>query len=95
VRALMLAAGDAANGLRINVGTGVQTSDRQLHTLVARVVGAPDTPASGPARAGDLRRSALDSTLARAMLGWKPEQSLADGIALTVAALSRGDRPTR
>lgn len=87
VRALVLAAGDAANGMRINIGTGVQTSDRELHTLVARIVGVPDAPGFAPARAGDLRRSALDGTLAREMLGWRAEQSLAAGIALTVASL--------
>lgn len=86
VRALMLAAADTANGMRINIGTGVQTSDRELHTLVARIVGVPDTPEFAPARAGDLRRSALDGTLARELLGWKPEQSLAGGIALTLAS---------
>ncbi len=88
VGALVLAAGETANGRRLNIGTGVQTSDRELHTLVARVVGAPDTPAFAPARAGDLRRSALDSTRARELLGWRPEHSLADGIARTVSALS-------
>ena len=88
VSALVLAAGDGANGVRLNIGTGVQTSDRELHTLVARIVGAPDTPAFAPARAGDLRRSALDWTLARERLGWKPEHSLADGVALTVASLN-------
>jgi UDP-glucose 4-epimerase len=88
VSALVLAAGDTANGVRINIGTGVQTSDRELHTLVARVVGAPDTPVFAPARAGDLRRSALDSTLARERLGWQPQHTLVDGIALTVASLN-------
>jgi UDP-glucose 4-epimerase len=88
VSALVLAAGDTANGVRINIGTGVQTSDRELHTLVARVVGAPDTPVFAPARAGDLRRSAWDSTLARERLGWQPQHTLVDGIALTVASLN-------
>jgi UDP-glucose 4-epimerase len=87
VSALVLAAGEAADGLRINIGTGVQTSDRELHTMVARAVGAPDTPVFAPARAGDLRRSALDWSLARDRLGWTPKHSLADGIALTVAWL--------
>ncbi|WP_420123438.1 NAD-dependent epimerase/dehydratase family protein [Nakamurella sp.] len=86
VRALVLAAGDGAGGLRINIGTGVQTSDRDLHTLVARIVGAPDRPEVAPARPGDLRRSALDATLARERIGWTPEYDLADGIAITAAA---------
>jgi UDP-glucose 4-epimerase len=87
VSALVLAAAQVADGRRLNIGTGEQTSDRDLHTLVARAIGCPDTPGSAPARAGDLRRSALDGSLAREVLGWKPEHSLADGIALTVASL--------
>jgi UDP-glucose 4-epimerase len=88
VNALVLAAGDTANGLRLNIGTGVQTSDRELHTLVARVLGAPDTPSFAPARAGDLRRSALDWTLARERLGWQPGHDLTDGIARTARSLT-------
>lgn len=88
VRALLLAAGDAADGLRINIGTGVQTTDRELHTLVARIVDAPDHPSFAPARRGDLRRSALDSRLAWERIGWTPEYDLADGVALTAAAHS-------
>lgn len=88
VRALLLAAGPVADRMRINIGTGVQTSDRELHSLVAQVVGAPDEPSFAPARPGDLRRSALDWTLARQSLGWRPEHTLADGIARTAAALN-------
>ena len=87
VSALMLAAGDVAAGQRLNIGTGIQTSDRELHSLIARVVGAPDAPSLAPARVGDLRRSALDGTLAKQRLGWEPEHDLADGLALTVASL--------
>lgn len=86
VSALVLAAGDVAGGLRINIGTGVQTTDRDLHTLVAGIVGAPDRPDFAPARPGDLRRSALDARLARERIGWQPEYDLAEGIARTAAA---------
>ena len=40
VRAFILAAGTAGNGLRFNIGTGVETTDRRLHSLVAEAAGA-------------------------------------------------------
>lgn len=84
VRAFILAAGTAGNGLRFNIGTGVETTDRRLHSLVAEAAGAPDDPAFAPARLGDVPRSALDNTRAREVLGWEPETDLAAGIARTV-----------
>ncbi len=82
--AFLLAAGDAGDRVRYNIGTGVRTTDRELHTLVARAAGAADDPEVAPARLGDLRDSALDSTLAAVELGWRPRIDLGRGIALTV-----------
>ncbi|ROO83184.1 UDP-glucose 4-epimerase [Actinocorallia herbida] len=69
---------------RFNIGTGVQTSDRALHTLVARAAGAPDAPGSAPFRLGDLPAMALDPAPAREELGWRPTTALADGLEATV-----------
>ncbi|GAA3358746.1 NAD-dependent epimerase/dehydratase family protein [Saccharopolyspora gregorii] len=85
--AFALAVGDAGNGGRFNLGTGVQTSDRLLHTRVAAAAGAPDRPRAAPARAGDLRRSALACTAAARELDWKPQVDLAEGIRRTVEHL--------
>ena len=38
-RAFLLAAGELGGGMRFNIGTAVETSDRQLHSLVARAAG--------------------------------------------------------
>lgn len=73
-----------AAGLRFNVGTGVETSDRRLHTLVAETAGAPDAPDLAPARLGDVARSALDASRAREVLGWEPKVDIATGVARTV-----------
>lgn len=73
-----------AAGLRFNVGTGVETSDRQLHSLVAEAAGAPDDPEYAPARLGDVARSALESGRATEVLGWSPRVGIADGVARTV-----------
>lgn len=85
VDAFVRAAGEVAGGLRLNIGTGVETSDRRLHTLVAEAAGAPDAPESAPARLGDVPRSALDARLARELLGWAPRVGLAEGVARIVA----------
>ena len=84
VDAFVRAGGEAGSGLRFNVGTGIETSTRQLHTAIAAAAGAPDDPELAPPRLGDLRRSCLDNTRAREVLGWAPHTGLTDGIARTV-----------
>lgn len=74
----------AAAGLRFNVGTGVETSDRGLHTLVAEAAGAADDPEYAPARLGDVARSSLDASRAAEVLGWTPRVSITEGVARTV-----------
>ncbi|OBG01626.1 NAD-dependent epimerase/dehydratase family protein [Mycolicibacter sinensis] len=85
VDAFVRAAGPVGDGQRFNVGTGVETSDRQLHSAVAAAVGAPDDPEFHPPRLGDLKRSCLNIDRAREVLGWQPQVALADGVARTVA----------
>ena len=85
VDAFVRASGERGNGQRFNVGTGVETSDRQLHTAVAAAVGAPDDPEFHPPRLGDLKRSCLDISRGVEVLGWRPQVALADGVTRTVA----------
>ena len=85
VDAFAKAAGEAGGGQRFNIGTGVETSVRQLHTAIASAVGAPDEPEFHPARLGDLQRSCLDNRRAASVLGWQPNVNLDDGVARTVA----------
>jgi UDP-glucose 4-epimerase len=77
-------AAERGGGLLVNVGTGVETSIRELHARIARLVGAPDDPAAAAARDHDPGRSALDPGRAAIQLGWKPWTSLDDGLAQTV-----------
>ncbi|WP_102141715.1 NAD-dependent epimerase/dehydratase family protein [Mycobacterium hubeiense] len=85
VDAFVRASGDQGGGQRFNVGTGVETSVRQLHTAIAKALGAPDDPEFHPPRLGDLKRSCLDISAAEQVLGWRPQVTLDDGIARTVA----------
>jgi UDP-glucose 4-epimerase len=85
VDAFVKAAGEAGGGQRFNIGTGVETSVRQLHTAIASALGAPDEPEFHPPRLGDLKRSCLDISRAESVLGWRPDVKLGDGVARTVA----------
>lgn len=62
VDAFVKASGAEGGGLRFNVGTGRETSTRDLHSAIAAAVGAADEPEFLPPRLGDLRRSKLDIT---------------------------------
>ena len=85
VDAFVKASGEAGGGQRFNIGTGVETSVRQLHSAIAAAVGAPDEPEFHPPRLGDLRRSCLDISRAEKVLGWRPKVIIDDGVAQTVA----------
>jgi UDP-glucose 4-epimerase len=84
VDAFVKASGEAGGGQRFNVGTGVETSVRQLHSLVAAAAGAPDEPEFHPPRLGELKRSSLDISRAKQVLGWAPQVAIAEGVAKTV-----------
>ncbi|MFC9972436.1 NAD-dependent epimerase/dehydratase family protein [Spirillospora sp. NPDC127200] len=85
VDAFARAAGERGGGERFNVGTGLQTTDRELHTLVARAAEAADEPASAPPRLGDLPAMAVDPAATREVLGWEPRVELREGLVETVA----------
>ena len=84
VDAFVRASGEAGSGQRFNVGTGVETSTRDLHSAIAAAAGAPDAPELHPPRLGDVRRSCLDNGRAKEVLGWAPAVATVDGIARTV-----------
>ncbi|MGW4422258.1 NAD-dependent epimerase/dehydratase family protein [Streptosporangium sp. NPDC004631] len=77
------ACGDAGGGRRFNLGTGVETTDRALHSLVAEAAGAPDEPGGAEARLGDLPAMAVDPAPALEGLGWRPRTDLAAGLKIT------------
>jgi UDP-glucose 4-epimerase len=86
------ACGPEGNGRRFNLGTGIQTTDRRLHSLIADAAGAQDKPGFAPPRPGDLPAMAVDPVPAHEGLGWQPRTDLATGLKKTVewAAARRG-----
>ncbi|NRQ36020.1 NAD-dependent epimerase/dehydratase family protein [Nonomuraea sp. NN258] len=88
------ACGADGNGRRFNLGTGIQTTDRRLHSLIADAAGAQDKPGFAPPRVGDLPAMAVDPVPAHEGLGWQPRTDLATGLKNTVEwARRRADRP--
>jgi UDP-glucose 4-epimerase len=81
-RAVLLALDGAAGGV-YNVGTGIETSVLELYAAIQRASGIEREPEFAPARLGELQRSVLDVSLAERELGWRPELSLAHGLAAT------------
>ncbi len=68
-----------------NVGTGRETSTRQVFDLLRDATGYRGEPRYGPPRPGDVRRISLDASRAERVLGWRPRVSLEEGVARTVA----------
>ena len=80
----LVRAGHRGSGLVVNVGTGVQTSIRDLATIVD-----PTAATSHVARRhGDLTRIAVAPTRARIHLQWSPWTELPTGVRATLAAVT-------
>ncbi|GII58897.1 putative UDP-glucose 4-epimerase GalE1 [Planotetraspora thailandica] len=89
VDAFARACGERGDGRRFNIGTGVQTTDRRLHSLVAAAAGVPDEPAFEPPRLGDLPAMAVDPAPALEGLGWRPAHDLPSGLKATIEWAAR------
>jgi len=69
-----------------NVGTGRETSVRELLEALQKAAGAAADPDLQPLRPGELDRSALDSSLIERELGWRAEIPVEQGLAETYRA---------
>ena len=74
---------DATGAFNIAGGAPVRTGE--VLSAVQAACGTNLTPATGPARPGDLHENWLDVSRAERLLGWRAEISLAEGLARTVA----------
>jgi len=78
------ACGAEGNGRRFNLGTGIQTTDRRLHSLIAAAAVTADKPGFAQPRVGDLPAMAVDPVPAFEGLRWQPRTDLGTGVKLTV-----------
>ena len=67
----------------VNIGTGRGTSVNALWNALAAIAQPGVGPYHEPVRAGDILRSVLDPSRAKAVLGWQPEVELAEGLRRT------------
>lgn len=67
-----------------HIGTGQETNVNEIFRLVNWQFGKAFEVSHGPAKPGEVKRSALDSTKATTLLGWKPEVAISEGITATV-----------
>jgi UDP-glucose 4-epimerase len=70
-----------------NIGSGEQTTVIEVHRLIAEALRSFSSPSFAPARRGELRAFAMDSTKAHVELGWTPAVDLLDGIERTISWL--------
>ncbi len=81
---LLAARTSGLGGKVINVADGRQTTLLQLLTLLASEFGIAVQPKFEPARAGDVRESLADITLARKLLGYEPKFTMEEGLKSTI-----------
>ncbi len=68
----------------VNIGTGLETSVSALLRRLDAVAGIKAQAQHGPAKAGEQRRSALDASAAKRLLGWTPHVTLDEGLRRTL-----------
>ncbi len=86
VQANLAAAESPATG-PLNIGTGVQTSVLDLVEALRPAATASFEPEHAPERPGEVRHIALDSSRARAELGWEAAIGVREGLERTLDSL--------
>jgi UDP-glucose 4-epimerase len=83
----MLAAANApdVNKLTINVGSGTETSVRDLARMAIEVTGGNPEVVYNPRNEGGISRLRADISLARELLAYEPEVELLEGLKRTLA----------
>jgi UDP-glucose 4-epimerase len=66
-----------------NLGTGVETSINELAEHLRAIAGSDVAIRHAPGRPGEVRRSALDASLAGRVLGWRARTGLEEGLRAT------------
>ena len=80
---LALATTDAARGRTLNIGSGRETSIREIVETLCDIAGYTGEIIEAPARPADVRRHRADVTQAEALLGAVARTGLREGLELT------------
>jgi UDP-glucose 4-epimerase len=78
-----VAALDAPFVGEINIGTGVETDVVTIFQHLRDALGIKTDARHGPAKPGEQRRSSVDARRAGAILSWRPQVALAEGLRRT------------
>ena len=71
------------DGSAYNISTGRETTVSEIAATLGTLAGTTSGPVHRPAREGDIGRSALDPSKARAVFGWAASRPLDEGLAET------------
>jgi len=84
VRANVAAIGASSTGA-INIGTGIETSVKQLYAGLAEAAGIDKPAEYAPKRPGEQQRSVISAARAARDLGWRPTMTISAGLRETFA----------
>jgi UDP-glucose 4-epimerase len=76
---------EKGGGEIVNLGTGVGTSVNDIFNELKRQIGFSGEPVYEDPRPGEIQRIYLDASRAKAVLGWAPRVTFAQGLERTVA----------
>ncbi len=88
VAANLAAAESTAEGLAVNIGAGHQHSLMDLIRLIERHLGRPVVRVHEPARAGDVRHTQADISLARRLILYDPGVDFETGLRMTIESMA-------
>lgn len=78
------APGEQVAGQAFNIGSGAQTTVNQVYRTLQKLLGFRSDPIHAPARAGEIRDSYADISLANEKLGYVPRVAFEEGMKRTV-----------
>jgi len=75
---------EKVGGRVLNIACGRRVSLKETFQILKKITGYSGEPAYGPERAGDIKHSLADISLAQELLGYQPRVSFEDGLRRTV-----------
>jgi len=92
-RANLLALSNNTKENIFNIGTGIETSVRQIFYLLREIINPSVREVHGPPKSGEQRRSVIDSSRAKEVLYWEPKTTLIEGLKKTYRHFKENYKP--